>query len=74
MKKRKNDRFNFNRFYLGFEGDVTLLDDKIHLHRLPDRYTLAKEGEHLNKLYFIIRGSIVNSMKEISGSKRERSS
>ena len=73
-EKEKNDRFNSNRLCLGFEGDVTLLDDKIHLHRLPDRYTLVKEGEHLNKLFFIIRGSIVNYMKEISGSKRERSS
>ncbi|CAF1139259.1 unnamed protein product, partial [Didymodactylos carnosus] len=29
---------------LGLEEDVTLLDDKVHLHRLPDSYTLAKEG------------------------------
>ncbi|CAF1025988.1 unnamed protein product, partial [Didymodactylos carnosus] len=29
---------------LGLEGDVALLDDKVHLHRLPDSHTLAKEG------------------------------
>lgn len=57
---------------LGFEGDVTLLDQKVHLHRLPDRYTLAKEGEQLNKLFFVIKGSIVGYMKEIGDSKRER--
>ncbi|CAF1377531.1 unnamed protein product [Rotaria sordida] len=57
---------------LGFEGDLALLDTKVHLHRLPDRYTLAKEGEQLNKLFFVIRGSIAASMKEISGAKKER--
>ncbi|UJR38136.1 hypothetical protein I4U23_030815 [Adineta vaga] len=57
---------------LGFEGDNTLLDDKIHLHRLPDRYTLAREGEQLNKLFFVIHGAISAYMKEISGAKKER--
>ncbi|CAF3655549.1 unnamed protein product [Adineta steineri] len=57
---------------LGFEGDITLLDDKAHIHRLPDRYTLAKEGEQLNKLYFVIHGSIAAYMKEISEAKKER--
>lgn len=57
---------------LGFEGDLSLLDDKIHLHRFADRQGVVKEGEHVNKLYFIIRGSIVNYMREISGAKRER--
>ena len=56
----------------GFEGDITQLDDKVHLHRLPDRYTLVKEGEPLNKLFFVVHGSIVSSMKEISGSKKDR--
>ena len=59
-------------FPTGFEGDITLLDDKVHLHRLPDRYTLVKEGESLNKLFFVVHGSIVSYMKEISGSKKER--
>ena len=63
----------FFLFYeIGFEGDVTILDDKAHLHRLPDRYTLAKEGEQLNKLFFVINGAIAAYMKEISGSKKER--
>ena len=51
---------------------MTLLDQKVHLHRLPDRYTLAKEGEQLNKLFFVIKGSIVGHMKEITGAKKER--
>ena len=51
---------------------MTLLDDKMHLHRFADRCELVKEGEHLNKLYFIIRGALVNYMKEISGAKRKR--
>jgi len=59
-------------FWIVFEGDVTLLDDKVHLHRLPDRYTLAKEGEQLNKLFFVVHGAIAGYMKEISGSKKER--
>jgi hypothetical protein len=64
---------SFIRFFLiGFEGDVALLDDKVHLHRLPDRYTLAKEGEQLNKLFFVIHGSIAGFMKEITGAKKER--
>jgi CRP-like cAMP-binding protein len=63
---------SFLFFSIGFEGDVTLLDDKVHLHRLPDRYTLTKEGEQLNKLFFVIHGSIVGLMKEITGAKKER--
>lgn len=59
-------------FCVGFEGDVTLLDQQVHLHRLPDRYTLAKEGEQLNKLFFVIKGSIAGYMKEITGAKKER--
>ena len=59
-------------FRIGFEGDVTLLDQQVHLHRLPDRYTLVKEGEQLNKLFFVIKGSIVGYMKEITGAKKER--
>lgn len=65
-------RLNRLCFPTGFEGDITLLDDKVHLHRLPDRYTLVKEGEPLNKLFFVVHGSIVSYMKEISGSKKER--
>ncbi|CAF0985449.1 unnamed protein product [Adineta ricciae] len=57
---------------LGFEGDITLLDDKFHMHRLPDRYTLAREGEQLNKLFFVIHGAIAAHMREISGAKKER--
>lgn len=57
---------------LGFEGDATILDDKVHLHRLPDRFLLVKEGEQLNKLFFVVHGAIVGCMKEISGSKKER--
>ncbi|CAF4036383.1 unnamed protein product [Rotaria sp. Silwood2] len=57
---------------LGFEGDLALLDTKAHLHRLPDRYTLVKEGEQLNKLFFVIHGSIAAYMKEIIGPKKER--
>ncbi|CAF3432687.1 unnamed protein product [Rotaria socialis] len=57
---------------LGFEGDLAFLDDKVHLHRLPDRYTLVKEGEQLNKLFFVIHGSISAYMKEISDPKKER--
>lgn len=49
-----------------------MLDDKVHLHRLPDRCTLAKEGEQLNKLFFVINGAITAYMKEISGAKKER--
>jgi CRP-like cAMP-binding protein len=49
-----------------------LLDDKVHLHRLPDRYLLAREGEQLNKLFFVVHGSIAAYMKEISGAKKER--
>ncbi|CAF5114816.1 unnamed protein product, partial [Rotaria magnacalcarata] len=55
-----------------FEGDLAFLDGKVHLHRLPDRYTLVKEGEQLNKLFFVIHGSISAYMKEISGPKKER--
>ena len=49
-----------------------MLDEKVHMHRLPDRYTLAKEGEQLNKLFFVIHGAIAGHMKEISGAKKER--
>ena len=56
---------------LGLEGDVDVLNDKVHLHRLPDRYTLVKEGEQLNKLFFVIHGSIAAYMREINGAKRE---
>jgi CRP-like cAMP-binding protein len=65
-------RLSTGQCSLGFEGDVTALDDKVHLHRLPDRYTLVKEGESLNKLFFVIHGSIVSYMKEIAGAKKER--
>jgi hypothetical protein len=57
---------------IDFEGDITILDDKVHLHRLPDRYLLAKEGEQLNKLFFVAHGAIAAYMKEISGAKKER--
>lgn len=42
------------------------------MHRLPDRYTLAREGEQLNKLFFVIHGAITAHMREISGAKKER--
>ena len=51
---------------------MTLLDDKAHIHRLPDRYSLVKEGEQLNKLFFVIHGSIAGYKREISGAKKER--